>query len=359
MENTRNVLCGFLKNTKMDTGWLWLIVGYCVAFTVSECPVKLEPGTVVVRYGDRVSANCTVSEDHHGIGWEASEGSVDLKTGVKFVTWKVDTLTDWDIGPRCFGNFPTKTGPPLQCDEKLNITVYKPPDSVSISGASADVPLVEGDSYRLVCEVKNIAPVQHLTVRWYGGKSELEHQTFYNNLTNTPLNVTSTLWMRPTSADDGEQYSCVAELDLGPEGPQPPPSTESEPLKLIVFYAPIFSRVDDEILEVTEGEVAIMNCSAQGKPPPTYSWSSNTEPQVPQRSETLITSSSLSPDTYYYSCTANNLLGHETKSFTVNVIPKGDQTVLWTVIGVGLFVAALLILGYLFHRSREGGNSVV
>ncbi|KAJ8251329.1 hypothetical protein GJAV_G00220160 [Gymnothorax javanicus] len=222
------------------------LLAFCVLTSLwmnglTECPIKLEPSTVVVRYGDQVSVNCTVSEeDHNGIGWEASEGSVEMQTGVKFVNWRLATLTDWNIGPRCFGNFPSGTGPPLQCAEKLNITVYKPPDSVLISVLNHKGPMLEGEQYLLQCDVQNIAPVQHLTVRWFKGERELENKTLFDDASKIPVNVSPTLLITPTSADDGEQYSCVAELDLGPEGPQPPPSITSEPLNITVHYAPFF-----------------------------------------------------------------------------------------------------------------------
>ncbi|KAJ8251341.1 hypothetical protein GJAV_G00220300 [Gymnothorax javanicus] len=238
-----------------------------------RCPIKLEPSTVLVRYGDPVSVNCTVSEeDHNGIGWEASEGSVDLVQDVENVIWKLDNLTDWNIEPRCFGNFPAETGPPSQCVEKLNITVYKPPDSVSISVANTEDPLVERNQYWLVCEVKNIAPVQHLSVRWYKGDSELENITLFNDASKTPVNVSPTLLITPTSADDGKQYSCVAELDLGPEGPQPPPSITSEPLNITVHYKPFVECPKHVLLREGESLDTLLSCSAKGNPTPGVTW---------------------------------------------------------------------------------------
>ncbi|KAG5832819.1 hypothetical protein ANANG_G00295200 [Anguilla anguilla] len=218
--------------------------------------------------------------------------------------------------------------------------------------------MLEGKQYQLQCEVQNIAPVQYLTVKWYKGET-LENQTSYDALTKTPVNVSSTLLITPTSADDGAQYSCVAELELGPEGPQPPPSTESDPLSITVHYSPFFSDDDDdETLEVTEGEGVPLSCSAQGNPLPAYSWSSPLDEEE-KTSEIQITSASLTPGTHVYTCTASNQLGQQSKNFTVKVVPQGDQTVLWTVIGIGLAVAVFLILGYLYYKSRDGANSII
>ncbi|KAJ8389089.1 hypothetical protein AAFF_G00122950 [Aldrovandia affinis] len=342
----------------MRKGLLWaFIVGFCVVYTVSECPIQLDPPSVVVRHGDPVSVNCTMSGEHKGIGWEASVAAVDMVTDVQFVTWRLEHLTDWNTGPRCYVNYMNNTEY-AQCQEKLQLIVYKTPDSVSISVVNHTGPMVEGEQYQLQCEIENIAPVRNLTVKWYKGET-LENQTSYEDLTKTPVNVSSTLLITPTSTDDGEQYSCVAELELGPEGPEPPPEDKSEPLSINVHYPPFFSNPDDEALEVTEEKEGVpLNCDAQGNPPPAFSWYSPSD-HVEKVSQTLIISASLSPGDHVYTCTASNHLGENSKKFTVKVIPRGDQTVLWSLIGVGVGVAVLLIAGYVILKSRADGNSII
>ncbi|KAG5832817.1 hypothetical protein ANANG_G00295180, partial [Anguilla anguilla] len=67
--------------------------------------IQIHPVSVVVRHGSPAVVNCTVSGKHDGIGWEASEGAVDMVTGVQFVTWNPARITEWKIGPKCYGNF--------------------------------------------------------------------------------------------------------------------------------------------------------------------------------------------------------------------------------------------------------------
>ncbi|KAI1884281.1 hypothetical protein AGOR_G00224820 [Albula goreensis] len=358
MENTSNVLCSNRRNTNMRKELLrLLIVGFCVVHTVPGCPIQLEPETVVVRYGDPASANCTVSEDPMGIGWEASEGSVDMTRGVKFIPWSLEHLTDWEIQPKCFVNFMNNTIPD-QCEKELKVIVYKTPDSISISAVNHTDPMLEGEQYQLQCEVQNIAPVRYLTVKWYKGET-LEDQTTYDDLTKTPVNVSSTLLITPTSADDGAQYSCVAELELGPEGPEPHPADTSEPLTITVHYSPSFVGPLEEQQEVIEGEEgSLLNCHANGNPPPEYSWTSPLG-QEEKSSPELKISTSLSPGTHIYTCSASNDLGSKTKKFTVEVIAKSGPIVLWSVIGVGILVAVVLIVGYIFLKSRAHGNSII
>lgn len=109
------------------------------------------------------------------------------------------------------------------------------PDSVSIRPVNNTGPMVEGKEYQLLCEVQNIAPVQYLTLRWYKGQTEVYNHSFTELASSSPVQVSSILMVTPTKAENGAQYRCVAELELGPEGPQPPPTVTSEPLNASVY----------------------------------------------------------------------------------------------------------------------------
>lgn len=109
------------------------------------------------------------------------------------------------------------------------------PDTVSIRPVNHTGPMVEGKEYQLLCEVQNIAPVQYLTLRWYRGQTEVYNHSFSDLTSSTPVQVSSILVITPTKAENGAQYRCVAVLELGPEGPQPPPTVASEPLNASVY----------------------------------------------------------------------------------------------------------------------------
>lgn len=108
------------------------------------------------------------------------------------------------------------------------------PDRISISLVNHTGAMVEGREYQLLCEVQNIAPVQYLTLRWYLGQTEVYNNTFSELSPATPVQVSSTLLITPSKAEDGAPYSCEAALELGLEGPQPPPRVQSEPLNINV-----------------------------------------------------------------------------------------------------------------------------
>ncbi|XP_066563940.1 vascular cell adhesion protein 1 isoform X2 [Amia ocellicauda] len=241
-----------------------------VSVEVLYCPIVIDPPTVVVRYGDPVEVNCTVTRTTRGMGWEATVGSIDMKTDVQSLLWSASSLTDWTAEPKCYANFKTA---PKQCKKELNVTLYKYPDRVSISSVGHTGPMEEGRQYRLQCDVQSIAPVQYLSVNWYRGGALIHTETFTEDTTRTPVNVSRTLLITPNRTDDRVQYTCEAELRLGPGGPQPNPVMKSEPLNATVLYGPELSRCQDRV-EVMENQTLgdSVVCTVQGSPAPETSW---------------------------------------------------------------------------------------
>ncbi|XP_028978868.2 intercellular adhesion molecule 5 isoform X2 [Esox lucius] len=197
--------------------------------------LELNPPIVVVEYGDPVSVNCsTSSTDHEGMGWEATQGGTDFQLNATIVTWIVDNLEDWTIKPMCY--ITTSTN---QVTKMLPVILYKTPDNMSISLLDHSGPMVEGTEYHLQCDILNVAPVQNLIVK--------------------------------CSDDDGAQYRCEAELDLGPEGPQPPPTVSSEPLIITVHYKPDI-KCPLQYIGVEKNFTLDKYCVVMGNPPPDTEW---------------------------------------------------------------------------------------
>ncbi|XP_026110139.1 hemicentin-1 isoform X2 [Carassius auratus] len=278
-----------------------------------ECPLQLNPQRVVVRYGGSVEVNCNTSVANKGMGWEASEGGMPMTKNQSLITWRVSELTEWDIKPVCYIN-PNKGA---QCQVKLPVTVYKTPDSVSISTVNHTEPMKEGQQYELQCDVHDVAPVQYLTVKWYKGKT-LMNETTFTDTDKTPDNKTVTLLIRPDRADDGAQYRCEAELDLGAEGPQPPPTYSSEPLNVEVYYKPQHSSSTETIIK---DDKVMLDCTVKANPAPDYTWSSDHLKE--KISSSVIKSSALSPGKY--TCTTSNSLGRDSKVFILKSTGAQDE----------------------------------
>ncbi|XP_049328231.1 intercellular adhesion molecule 1-like [Astyanax mexicanus] len=212
---------------------LGLLCLYLVTGTNASSYLRLDPPRIVASFGSSISANCSTDvADYLLLDWESPLG-LNKKTGPKTVTWIVESLTEWDIEPSCYINVNFNVQEVLS----LSLTVYKTPDTVSISSVNHAGPMVEGRQYELKCDIQNVAPVGNVTVKWYKGDTLVGSTTFTES-SKTPENLLATLQISPSRDDDGAQYRCEAELDLGPEGPQPPPAVMSDPLNITVHCTP-------------------------------------------------------------------------------------------------------------------------
>ncbi|CAM4343587.1 unnamed protein product [Leuciscus chuanchicus] len=301
----------FSLPTSFRIFYMWLI-GFCFLYfslvtgthADDECPLQLNPQRVVVKYNGSVSVDCSAYVPHRGMGWEVSEGPVPM-TRENLTTWRVPKLREWGIEPGCYINH-NKT----QCTVNLPVTIYKTPDSVSISTVNHNGPMMEGNQYELQCDVLNVAPVQNLTVNWYKGQT-LVNQTIFTDTIKTPVNKTSKLLIRPDRADDGAQYRCEAKLELGEEGPQPPPTAPSEHLSITVYYGPIINAAKlPSIVPVFRGYPVVIVCEAEGNPKPAISWSVNST------GETLTITESTPEDLH---CIANSSAGSTIRSIKVSI----------------------------------------
>ncbi|XP_055366987.1 uncharacterized protein si:ch211-66e2.5 [Betta splendens] len=289
----------------------------CVSASGEGCSLILKPSRVVVAFGEPVSVSCEAARPVRVLGWESAISAAHTQQELS-VQWKVDSLIDWIEEPICYGVFFTA---PRQCEEKLNLVLYKTPDSISIRPVNHTGPMVEGKEYQLLCEVQNIAPVQYLTLRWYRGQAEVYKHSFSDLTSSSPVQVSSTLIVTPTKAENGAQYRCIAELDLGPEGPQPLPTLASEPLNASVYFPPMFLSPEPEVLDLVAGAEITLNCTATGNPTPVYSWLSSHPVQERIEDEAVLTSSTLLPGTY--TCVASNKLEKKSKQFIVKAKSKG------------------------------------
>ncbi|KAL0992893.1 hypothetical protein UPYG_G00100640 [Umbra pygmaea] len=261
------------------------------------------------------------------MGWEATTGGVGFKENVTSIIWTVENLTEWTVEPKCYitlsnGNQPNKV---------LPVIVYKTPDSVSISPLSHSGPMVEGNQYQLQCNIQNVAPLKNLVVKWYKGNESIDTKTYRDPNKKKPVNKSLTLNITASRDDDGAQFRCEAELHLGPEGPQTPPTVTSELLNIIVLSPPKFFNPESEVHEVRAGDEINLNCTASGNPTPVYNWTATLDIQNNKINKAVLNPSSELAGTY--NCTASNHLGTNSKIFTVNLTPNDHSKTFWAIIG--------------------------
>ncbi|XP_051797416.1 hemicentin-2 isoform X13 [Acanthochromis polyacanthus] len=324
-----------------------------------DCPLMVTPSEIVVRFGDPASVNCSTSATNAvGMGWESPVGGTGFEHP-PVVTWMVEKLEDWTAAPLCYITLDTTTGAE-QCDKSPTVTLYKTPDTVSVSAVHPG-PMVEGTNFYLKCDISNVAPVQKLKVKWYRDNETVSGEMFLDT-NKTPQNVFSTHIITPERDYDGSQYRCEAELHLGPNGPDFIPTETSEPYTAIVHYAPQF-REGNSVKEMNLGENVILECIAEGNPAPFIHWNlssaANLKETTVGRQKIITITRATSTNAGVYICVATNEVGTVTRSVTL--VMKGSSAwhsmaVIWRLLIAGIILFILIAMVLLHNHLKNHGQ---
>ncbi|XP_053348650.1 hemicentin-1-like isoform X1 [Clarias gariepinus] len=210
-----------------------------------DCPCLTDLPELVVRYGDSVSLSCDPFSNGTDLSWTITWDDMLILDKESFT---MENLTDWEIQPMC------QNGD--QCNRTLPLTIYKLPDQVSISTVNHTGPMMEGRDYELQCDIRNVAPLKLLTVKWFKGNESVGNINFPNNSTKNPVNQSTRLQISPSA---NVTYRCEAMLNLGPRGPQPSPIVKSNKLNITVHPCPDLV-LDPPELVVRYGDPVSVSC---------------------------------------------------------------------------------------------------
>ncbi|XP_019949996.1 vascular cell adhesion protein 1 [Paralichthys olivaceus] len=269
-------------------------------------PLTLVPSEVIAEHGGEFLVNCTSSnDDYNRLFWSNGIEMPETEGHDSFTTWTMPLL-DWNITAQCIIHINDS----FECSKDLEITLYKNPDSVVLFPVNHTVVATH---YVLQCDVLDVAPVQNLTVTWYKDNMTIRTDSFLNT-TKTPVSESSLMTVEVSREDNGAVFQCEAQLDFGPNGPKPPPVSESHIVS--VHYAPEFNDNTTNVY-VREGENVTLSCDAEGNPPPRFNWIHD---GVAVTENTKYLSVSQVNVNEMYTCTASNELGQIIKHIFINVI---------------------------------------
>ncbi|XP_068178095.1 vascular cell adhesion protein 1-like [Antennarius striatus] len=344
--------------TLLLVSWINLHAHLAGADCDENCPDKpvFTPSRLVVRHGAPTSASCAVCEQDclNGLfNLEKSLG-VSTKNGTT-ISWTVDRMTEWDMLTTCYYNN-IKNG--QQCCTILPITVYQPPEAVSLSVSNHSGVLFEGQLYTLQCSVQDVAPVGNLTVTFYRGQRSLGQLRSEDHTSKKPVTETFDLPITPSPEDDGGQFWCEAKLDFGVEGPQRPPVVISQNFTATVHYAPQLEVPSKPYpIIIPEGNRLQLNCSAVGNPDPSYSWTVPSDELDPSNHSTFIISAIKPAHKGHYTCFVSNSVGNFSVEFSVEVQVSYTVYIIAAVIVVAaIFITLGVILYRIYHKRYRTGD---
>uniref|UniRef100_A0A3P9HLA4 Ig-like domain-containing protein n=1 Tax=Oryzias latipes TaxID=8090 RepID=A0A3P9HLA4_ORYLA len=291
----------------------------CLFSRYYTCPDKpvFTPSSLVVKYGDPAFATCVACQSDCDESLANLEAAGLKEKNGRTLKWKVNSLTEWKSDPICYNIDHNGT----QCCSTLKVTLYQMPTNVSISVLNHSGPMLEKSRYDLVCEVRDVAPAENLTVTFYRGQTELGKAQFSRSTSKKPKNGSFSLSFKATKEDDGAQFSCGAKLELGPEGPQRPLVVRSQSLTATVHCKSYGNTIQLNQISIYEGETLQLNCSSVGNPSPSYTWILPFNDSSPASSVLTFKSANFKHEGQY-NCTVSNSVMAVSVIFEVDVQGK-------------------------------------
>ncbi|XP_013377790.1 PREDICTED: kin of IRRE-like protein 2 [Chinchilla lanigera] len=191
--------------------------------------------------------------------------------------------------------------------------VLVPPEPPQVLGGPS-VSLVVGVPANLTCRSRgNARPNQELL--WFRDGVRLDGTTFHKTLLKegTAGSVESTLFLTPSSHDDGATLVCRARSQALPTG-------RDTAITLSLQYPPVVT-LSAEPQTVQEGEKVTFLCQATAQPPVTgYRWAKGGSPVLGARGPRLEIVADASFLTEPVSCEVSNAMGSANRSTALDVL---------------------------------------
>uniref|UniRef100_A0A182K8B5 Cell adhesion molecule n=1 Tax=Anopheles christyi TaxID=43041 RepID=A0A182K8B5_9DIPT len=176
-------------------------------------------------------------------------------------------------------------------------------DSTWNRDGAVEVNLLSGETLQLLCQASG-SPEP--TVQWNRGAD-----------TAQIVSQTANLTIPSVALHHSDLYTCVAENELG---------KSTQVYRLDVMTSPLFYDEPIQSIEVYVGEDLQLDCEMQSNPPASYQWLK--EDVALEEFDTVLEFFNIQPqDTGTYHCEAENIFGHNKKSFKVLVYQPAEITV--------------------------------
>ncbi|XP_038640507.1 hemicentin-1-like [Scyliorhinus canicula] len=292
-----------------------------VTAIVTGFEIRININPPAVEFGDSLEMNCTTTCPDPIINVEYKPGiHPNRTTGSNWITDYFPSVQAWDFTAPC--NVICESQNHRSNEEKKVVTVY----NREINITSAPEVLEVNRTYSLECIGPRVYPNNKLILTWLRGSEIVQiNSTGKPGLPDEDLRLRNVFSFTASVSDDGQEYTCLAEVDLGLNSTKP---IANSSVTLQVHYKPGDTTisvnnktVSGVPVNVRKGDEVTMICNSNGNPTPTLKWedpsnSSNVEIGSPG---VLRISHATSGHQGIYKCRATNQYGIEEKEVDIRV----------------------------------------
>ncbi|XP_072346909.1 intercellular adhesion molecule 4-like [Scyliorhinus torazame] len=297
------------------------LLTFCITAIVTGFEIRLNTNPPAVEFGASLEMNCTTTCPDPIINVEYKPGiHPNRTTGSNWITDYFPSVQAWDFTAPC--NVICKSQNNRADEQKKVVTVY----NREINITSPPEVLEVNRTYSLECIGPRVYPNNKLILTWLRGNQTLQiNSTGEQGFPDEDIRLRNVFSFTASVSDDGQEYTCLAEVDLGSNSTKPIANCS---VTLRAHYKPgdTTISVNNKTVSgfpvtVRKGDEVTMICNSNGNPTPTLKWedpsnSSNVEIGSPG---VLRISHATSGHQGIYQCRATNRYGIEEKEVDIRV----------------------------------------
>ncbi|XP_072347420.1 vascular cell adhesion protein 1-like [Scyliorhinus torazame] len=180
-------------------------------------------------------------------------------------------------------------------------------------------------TYSLECIGPRVYPNNKLILTWLRGNQTLQiNSTGEQGFSDKDIRLRNVFSFTASVSDDGQEYTCLAEVDLGSNSTKPIANCS---VTLQTHYEPIGTTVlannkpisGESPVYFPNGGNIVLTCDSRGNPQPNVTWEYPVQNNVEITSRILYISVATTKNNGIYKCTATNKLGADETIVNVKI----------------------------------------
>ncbi|XP_067829027.1 vascular cell adhesion protein 1-like isoform X2 [Heptranchias perlo] len=260
----------FLIPATMDKGAVYsciisTVLAFWIQTNVAGFEVWINTNPPAVEFGDSLEVNCSTTCADPSMTVEYKPGIHPNRTNSRdWITDRFPSIQNWDLVVPC--SIICLSDNNKLKEEKKVVTVY----NRELKITSPPEVLKVNKTYSLECIGPRVYPKNKLILTWLRGSEIVQRvSTGEKGSPDEDKRLWNVFNLTASGSDDGQEYTCLAEVDLGSNTTKP---ITNSSVTLQTYYPPTEAQVRKTADDWIEGKSQTLSCNAAGNPAPQVSW---------------------------------------------------------------------------------------